>query len=72
MILKYFLCAHLTSTAARTGCLAIKVIVGIIIITDTRALSPCCNNLATLKGGLFPLYYIIRGILEIQSCLKRS
>lgn len=39
---------YLTTAAACTRCLAIKVIVSIIIITDTCALFPGRNNLTTL------------------------
>jgi len=61
---------YLTTAAACTRCLAIKVIVSIIIITDTGALFPGRNNLTTLEGGLLPLHHIICSVLKVKARLE--
>ena len=66
------MCHALPRAAAGARCLAIKVIVRIVIVTDTLTLAASGNNFATLQRRLLPLHHIVRGIHEIQIRLERS
>lgn len=68
-----FLLRYLARAAACARCLAIEVVIRIVIITDTGALSPGGDNLATLEGRLLPPHnQILSVILSDNSGIERG